>query len=133
MEIAHETFVYDRYNYEEIYRDIQHVAQNGPTSIGGLALSCPSLADPSLAPEGKHTAIITTLVPYDIGRNWKEAKPEFEEALIRLAERAIPGLSKHLDFVESGSPTTMEYYTNNTRGAIYGWSKISNRLLIGLK
>jgi phytoene desaturase len=123
MGIAHETFVYDTYDYGEIYDRFTRVAELGPEGIGGLALSCPSLADPGLAPEGKHTAVITTLVPYDIGRNWKEEKPRFEEALIRLAERAVPGLKDSLEYVESGSPTTMEHYTNNSRGAIYGWEQ----------
>ena len=122
MGVSHETFVYDSYDYADIYNRFTRVAELGPQGIGGLALSCPSLADPGLAPAGKHTAVITTLVPYDIGRNWKEEKPRFEEALIP-AERAVPGLRDSLEYVESGTPTTMEYYTNNSRGAIYGWEQ----------
>ncbi|WP_240159741.1 hypothetical protein [Paenibacillus aceris] len=40
-----------------------------------------------------------------------------------MAEKAIPNLGSHLDFVESGSPLTMERYTNNSQGATYGWEQ----------
>ncbi|MGG3891732.1 phytoene desaturase family protein [Metabacillus fastidiosus] len=123
MGLAHETFVYNTYDYQEIYYRHTKLKELGTAGLSGLAISCPTLADPKLAPEGKHTAIITTLVPYDIGEDWKEAKSVYEEALIRMAEQAIPELSGHLDYVESGTPMTMERYTNNSFGAIYGWEQ----------
>jgi prolycopene isomerase len=122
MDLAHEVFVYDRYDYSEVYNNLANLKELGVEGVSGVAISCPSLADPNLAPEGKHTVVITTLMPYDIG-DWKEMKPKFQDALIRLAETAIPNLSQHLDFVESGTPLTMERYTNNTRGAIYGFTQ----------
>ncbi|WP_059048994.1 phytoene desaturase family protein [Paenibacillus senegalimassiliensis] len=121
--LAHETFIYNHYDYSQIYEKHRHLKQTGVGGLGGLAISCPTLADPGLAPAGKHTAILTTLVPYDVGADWKEEKPKYQEALIRMAEKAIPGLGEHLDFVESGTPLTMERFTNNSQGATYGWEQ----------
>lgn len=121
--LAHETFIYDCYDYSHWYDRHAGLKQFGADGLLGLAISCPTLVDPSLAPPGKHTAILTTLVPYDIGADWKEEKPKFQEALIRMAEKAVPELGRHLDFVESGTPLTMERYTNNSQGATYGWEQ----------
>ncbi len=129
MGLAHETFVSDRYDYEDIFQRHQNAATLGPDALVAAAISAPTLVDPSLAPEGKHTAIITTFVPYDIGEDWKEAKSRYEEAIIRIAEKAVPDLGKHLDFVESGTPLTMERYTNNTGGAIYGWEQNMKQMI----
>ena len=40
-----------------------------------------------------------------------------------MAEQAIPELGAHLDYVESGTPLTMERFTNNSQGATYGWEQ----------
>lgn len=129
MGLTHETFVYNDYDYDEIYNRHTQLKELGSEGLSGLAISCPTLADPSLAPEGKHTVIITTLVPYDIGGDWKELKSEYEQALIKLAEKAIPNLSEHLDYVESGTPLTMERYTSNSFGAIYGWEQNMKQMI----
>lgn len=122
-EMAHETFIYQNYDYSKTYDQHMRLKQTGVAGLSGLAISCPTLVDPSLAPQGKHTAILTTLVPYDVGADWKEEKPKYQEALIKMAEKVIPDLGRHLDFVESGSPLTMERYTNNSQGATYGWEQ----------
>ena len=41
--------------------------------------------------------------------------------MLAQAERRAPGLARHLRFAEGGTPRTMERYTRNTDGAIYGW------------
>ena len=46
-----------------------------------------------------------------------------------MAEQAIPKLSEHLEYVESGTPLTMERYTNNSFGAIYGWEQNMKQMI----
>jgi len=41
--------------------------------------------------------------------------------MLHCAEQRLPGLRDHLRFAESGTPRTMERYTRNSAGAIYGW------------
>ena len=43
------------------------------------------------------------------------------ERMLDLAERSLPGLRDGAVFTEGGSPRTMERYTRNSGGAIYGW------------
>ncbi|WP_100374831.1 phytoene desaturase family protein [Bacillus sp. FJAT-45037] len=121
--LSHETFIYNDYSYDTFMEKHQDLKSLGPNGLSGLAISTPTLADKSLAPEGQHTAVLTTLVPYDIGSNWKDEKEAYQEQLISMAERAIPNLRDHIVHVESGTPLTMERYTNNSFGSIYGWEQ----------
>lgn len=84
--------------------------------------------DPSLAPPGKATMGIAALVS---GNGWhgldKEAYREKKEALTKMlierVEARIPGLSKHIEVIESGSPRTMTKYTGNHLGSINGFEQ----------
>ena len=43
------------------------------------------------------------------------------ERLIDLADRSFPGLRDEMVFALGGTPRTLERYTLNQRGAMYGW------------
>jgi prolycopene isomerase len=84
--------------------------------------------DPSLAPEGKSTIGIFVLLDWDncqkLSKNAYRAKKEaLTEQLIARAESRIPGLSKHIEVIEAGSPRTMTKYTGNHQGSINGFAQ----------
>jgi len=112
---GHEMFFYEDFDHEREYRR----AGNGGGA--GFLVTVPTLVDPTLASDGKHLVVLTTLVDYDVGTSWREHKARTADALLARAEREIPGLTSSLCFVEGASPRTMERYTLNTAGAIYGW------------
>ena len=98
-----------------------------------LGICIPTLADPSLAPEGKHVITIGCLFPYlfekqrhlqenKTGEEYRLWKEEAKNRLISTAERAIPGLSEHIVVAEAATPQTLERYTLNYKGAAYGWA-----------
>lgn len=113
---GHETFFYQDFDHDQNY------AQTCAGKIAWFSATIPTLVDPSLAPVGEHLMILTTLMAYDIGRSWREAKGEYQETLLDQAEKYFPGLRAHLRFVESASPRTMERYTRNSHGSVYGWN-----------
>jgi phytoene dehydrogenase-like protein len=86
-----------------------------------LSMTVPTLLDPSLAPDGQHAIVLTTLMPYDAVANWRTEKKRGVDRMLEQAELRVPGLTAHLRFAEGGTPRTMERYTRNTAGAIYGW------------
>jgi phytoene desaturase len=112
---AHETFFFPSADH-----DAAHAS-----SVGGrpswFSLTVPTLSDPGLAPPGRHLMILTTLVSYGSGRSWREGKAPLADHLLDLAERHVSGLRERICFQESATPRTMERYTRNTEGAIYGW------------
>jgi prolycopene isomerase len=114
-ETCHETFLYSSFDHDEAYR----------STLAGdpswLSVTVPTLADPGLAPAGQHLLILTTLIPYAAESHWRTGKDRLARRLLELAGRRFPGLEQRLEFVESGTPRTLERYTRNTDGALYGW------------
>jgi prolycopene isomerase len=112
---CHETFLYSSFDHDHAYR----------SSLAGepswLSVTVPTLADPSLAPAGEHLLVLTTLIPYAAQASWRKGKEALTSRLLELAERRFAGLRQRLEFVESGTPRTLERYTRNTGGALYGW------------
>jgi phytoene dehydrogenase-like protein len=91
-----------------------------------LAIAVPSKVDPSLAPPGHASVSLITLMPPDAGE-WNRKAPGYTarkrhtgDALITLAEQALPGLNAHITYRQEGSPATFARYAWTTGGAIYG-------------
>ncbi len=89
-----------------------------------------TMVDPDNAPNGKSVIIIISMMPYDYLGDWHKSKgPDAYKALkekvamkfVKRAEKYFPGLSKHTEVMEVGTPRTMERYTLNPRGTIFGW------------
>lgn len=114
--MAHEAFFYDSFDHEHSYAMTR---QGRPI---WFSATIPTLADSSLAPDGQHLMLLTTLCPFDIGASWRSAKPSFQQRLLEKAEQHFPGLNDRLLLVEAGSPRTLERYTLNHHGAAYGWN-----------
>ena len=115
MGARHEMFFYDDFDHDREY------ARAASGEGAGFLVTVPTLVDPSLASDGKHLVVLTTLVDYDAGGSWREGKPRFAESLLARADRVFPGIHAAMCFAEGASPRTMERYTLNTAGAIYGW------------
>jgi prolycopene isomerase len=112
---AHSIFWFDSWDYDDVY---QGMREGRPSH---LSIAIPTLVDPTLAPEGEHVMSVVMLLPYDLAASWREEKERFHEALLRQLEVVIPGINDHLLLAEGASPRTMERYTLNHLGALYGW------------
>jgi phytoene desaturase len=113
---AHETFRFGSFDHEDAF--VRAVAGRPDW----LTLSVPTLADPTLAPEGEHLFVLTTLLGYQPPERWRRDKERLAEELLALAEPIVPGLRAATTFFEGGSPRTMERYTRNEAGALYGFA-----------
>ena len=113
---THETFVYETWSHDDAYA----------TSLAGRpawwSVTVPTLADPSLAPPGEHLLVLTALLPYTASNAWRADKDAYVARMLAAAESRFPGLNSHLRFAEGGTPRTLERYTRNSDGALYGWS-----------
>ncbi len=113
--LGHENFLWSGFDHDA------HVAAAAEGRPDWLTVTVPTLLDPSLAPRGTHEYVLTTLLPHDAVPSWRESKEACAESLLLRADASIPGLRASLSFLEAGSPRTLERYTRNDRGAIYGW------------
>ncbi|MCX8117979.1 MAG: NAD(P)/FAD-dependent oxidoreductase [Desulfobacterota bacterium] len=126
LKVPYFTYLRSISDLEEEYRMMRRgeVPKN-PT----LIVTVPTILDPSLAPEGKHVLKVLALAPYAYRETWgrkdpaqyREVKETFCRQLIQqLESKLIPGLSDHLLFYEAATPLTLERYTGNEQGAMYG-------------
>jgi prolycopene isomerase len=119
---AHQTLVYRHWDHEQTYADIL------AGQPGGMSISVPTLADPSLAPAGQHLLTITALAPYELGASWEEAAPRYREALLGEVESVFPGFRERLAFDECYTPATFQQTTLNYHGAAYGWENAPDQM-----
>lgn len=102
----------------DLEKEYQMLNNNEMPEESSLTITIPSLVDPSLAPEGKHILSIVCPAPYNY--DWENKKEEAARRIIRQAEKAIPNLSTHIIYQDISTPLTLEKYTLNTKGAMYG-------------
>ena len=113
---SHETFLYTDWDHDVAYG---HTLAAEPS---WLSVTAPSRVDDSVAPPGEDVVTLTTLAPRHRSTPWRSEKQSMVEHMLALADSRLPGLRDGATFVEGGSPRTMERYTRNTGGAIYGWA-----------
>jgi prolycopene isomerase len=93
------------------------------------AITVYSNIQPKICPSGKSVVGIIALAGYDYWaklnkKEYKEKKQRAANILIKEAEKVIPHLSSYIEEIDIATPLTMEKYTGNYKGAIYGWSQI---------
>ena len=74
-----------------------------------LEITLPSLADPSLAPDGACVlSAVVQYAPYKLREGWERGKPKFFKAIMNLLERHAPGIGKLTRHVQLLTPTDIE-------------------------
>jgi len=126
MGLPYFTYLCSNYNLEEEDRMLQRgeIPQNP-----AMMVSIPTILDPSLAPPEQHILNVLIKVPYHYQGKWggedfekyRHIKEEFSQKILQqLESKLIPGLRNHLLFYEAATPLTLERYTGNEMGAMYG-------------
>jgi prolycopene isomerase len=120
----HEYLIYDSYDHEENYRRMQ---EGYPSSLSAYS---PTKADPSLAPEGHSTLILTTMFPWQTKRDWRNHVDEIAEEMITKMEKRLPDIRQHIKTKRTLTPEKLKAYTNTTDGSMYGWANSVSQVLI---
>lgn len=99
-------------------------------SKSSVSIHSSSMIDPKLAPEGKSSIMLQTVVPYRWMNNWGDGdkevygrlKQKAMEELINSASRLILSLKECIEYKDAATPLTYERFTHNTDGASSAWS-----------
>jgi phytoene dehydrogenase-like protein len=91
--------------------------------------------DSGLAPKGKSVGAVCCI---DYFKDWeglpkeeyKARKEEAASTFIGRMERIIPRVSRLIEYYEVGTPLTINRYTLNTEGAVYGFAQTPSRKFI---
>jgi prolycopene isomerase len=131
----HQIMINDSYDTAESFKYMYE----GIPEKTGFAIANYSVTDPLAAPEGKNAMQVISILPYDWKDGWYEdesyekydaLKTETAMIYIKRAEQYLPGLSDHIEEIEVGSPRTMEHYTLNPKGTIFGWDNTPEQSLL---
>jgi prolycopene isomerase len=131
----HSYFVNPGYDQTEIFR----YYREGIPDKAMYGLINYTMVDPTDAPKGKNVIAIVSIMPYDYKGDWYESvsyakyqalKEEVARTFIKRAEEYLPGLSEHIEVMEVGSPRTMEHYTLNPKGSIFGWEFLKEQSML---
>lgn len=92
-------------------------------------ISCPVMRDPDLAPVGKTGLIVSALMEYSLVKHihemgwYEEFKTISQDCMIDILDETIfPGIKTHKMDSFVSTPLTIQRLTDNTDGAITGWS-----------
>ncbi|HOP11625.1 MAG TPA: NAD(P)/FAD-dependent oxidoreductase [Oscillospiraceae bacterium] len=91
-------------------------------------ISCPSLRDITLAPDGQTGVIVSTLMDYRLVKHFAEAgkyepfKQFCTDKILNALESLLPELRQNQLFSMCSTPMTIERETGNKQGAITGWA-----------
>jgi len=93
----------------------------------------PTLFDKSLAPPGKHIIIPQYIFPYkyEAVKDWKKCKEELQEWMLLELEKIFPRFRNSIVVSESATPLTIERYTGNSNGSVYGWALSPQQVFSG--
>lgn len=92
-----------------------------------------SSIDHDLAPKGKTTLSAIGGDNYDewatlSPEKYKEKKEIYKNAFLNFMDEKIPGFKQHVEYIEVGTPLTMNRYTSNLKGAFNGYTYSIDRL-----
>ena len=127
-----EIFYSPSYDLEADY----NLMKKADVENGGYAITLYDNVYKGYSPEGKNTLNIMTLQGFDHWEKYKEdyfkenkkmyhkEKERIADILIQKVESTLlPGLSNAIEVKEIGTPLTNIRYTNNYKGAVYGFDQ----------
>ncbi|MGL4991374.1 MAG: phytoene desaturase family protein [Sarcina sp.] len=117
-----EVFFVANTSHEEDY----NLALNNKYEESGFLLTNYNSIDTSLNDKNKGVVTITYIDNYNYWSDehlvYKKQKDEVIEKIIKRLEKYYPSIREHIKVLEFGTPKTMERYTGNDKGAVYGYA-----------
>jgi len=86
-----------------------------------IGVTIASREDRSRAPYGCETAVFHEMMEAS-GR--RIDKGDCTDTVLRKAERIFPGIKNRIVVLDAATPSTLEKYTGNCRGAAFGWKQL---------
>ncbi len=87
-------------------------------------ISVPTDVDSSLAPDNKQIISVVASLrdSYDDIKDWDTFKDKMKKNTISYLENFVPNIQDHIEVIDAATPKTLHRYTNNSKGAAYGWA-----------
>jgi len=122
-------------DFDHIYEIVQSPDLYDQDTFPSLFISIPTLKDPTKFDGYAHTLEVVTYVGYDPFKKfedsykghrsdeYKRLKQTITNMFLNTIEKIIPGIKRHIQFCDLGTPLTNSHYINSTNGCVYGTEK----------
>jgi phytoene dehydrogenase-like protein len=94
-----------------------------------INIHIPTNLDESLSKSADHMAIVTLPFDYknDIRNDRSKFKSTLSKQILDRVETCVPGIGGNVLISEVATPLTIERYTFNSGGSLYGWAQLPNQ------
>ncbi|MDP6908359.1 MAG: NAD(P)/FAD-dependent oxidoreductase, partial [Flavobacteriales bacterium] len=122
----HEYMFFDSLDHEVNYTKMATRCE--PCIISAYS---PTKVDPSLAPKGHSTVIMTIMVDWKPSqRDWRTHRDEIAEEMLDQLEKRVPNIREHIKEKQIFTPQNLKDFSGSTDGAMYGWACDIDQVLI---
>jgi len=130
LDNRYSTIVYDK--SVETLRDIYKIEQTNDHKKKGFVIVDYAAIDSGINSDSSYNGVICGV---DYLENWehldesayKNKKNEIIKIYTERLERKFPGITQHLTYVEMATPKTIQRYTLNPNGSVYGFAPTPNQ------
>ena len=115
----------NRIDLESLKRGFYHTSNSTSFSDNDwFYISVPTDVDSSLAPDNKQiiSVVASSRDNYDDIDDWVAYKDKMKKYTISYLENFVPDIQEHIEVIDAATPKTLHRYTNNSKGAAYGWA-----------
>ena len=117
-------------NADEIYKKVFNGGVDEDVEL--LLMAFPSQYDTTLAPAGCESLYLFLAAPFRDAMFWNENKMIFYDRIIRRVEELIPNLRSKIVVREIATPSTIQRYTLNDDGAMYGLASTTGQFRVNV-
>ena len=89
---------------------------------GAVVMRFPSLVDPTLAPHGRHVAVVIGFAGYEQERPWEHEAERWQDALLAVADATFPGFRDGVTHAELLTPESYRRMSLTSHGSTFGWA-----------
>jgi len=108
--------------------DLAHDLKHSEFDKRSLVFVDYSQIDAGLTTAGRSFGVLATT---DYGKDWenlskeeyKQKKEKVSQVMMNRLEKLVPGIRQHIEYYEMGTAKTVERYTLNPGGAVYGFAQ----------
>ena len=126
---------YSTFIYDESVKTQKDILKNNKSDFTERSFTFIdySQVDSLLAPKGKSVGVISCI---DYVSDWeniekeeyKEKKEKVKQVFTERLNKLIPGIKEEIEYAEVATPLTINRYTLNPKGAVYGFAQTPERV-----
>jgi len=117
---------FSTYDIEKCYNEQTDII-NSP-NIDYFLCTFSSLVDPTLAPHNKSVVRILVGAKYANKHIWDSHKENIYKKIMKKVNYVIPNIQDCIEIKEIATPCTINKFTSNRDGALFGWASTLNQI-----